>query len=80
MKNSPRQTVLKRLHNLLFGRDEERRYGGAVSQENQEGKNLMVEALRIMQPSVPLYHRLNFIKEFCEFISSYKYANMIDDS
>jgi hypothetical protein len=71
---SPKQTVLQRLSNLLFGREQERRYGGVVSQEAQEGQDLISEALRILQPSVPLYHRLNFIKELCEYIRSYRYG------
>jgi hypothetical protein len=69
---SPKQTVLQRLSNLLFGREEGKRYGGVVSQESQAGENLISEAVRILQPSVPLNHRLNFIKEFCEYIRSYR--------
>lgn len=72
---SSKQTVLQRLSNLLFGREEERRYGGVVSQEAQEGQNLVSEALRILQPNVSLNYRLNFIKEFCEYIRSYRYIH-----
>lgn len=74
---SPKQTVLQRLSNLLFGREEERRHGGVVSQEAQEGQNLVSEALRILQPSVPIYNRLNFIKEFCEYIRIYRYVFLV---
>lgn len=71
---SSKQTVLQRLSNLIFGKEEERRYGGVVSQEAQEGQDLVAEALRILQPSVPIYQRLNFIKEFCEYIRIYRYV------
>ena len=73
--SSPKQTVLKRLHTLLFG-GSERKSGGILREVNSKdgSERLLAEALRALQPSAPLQQRVNFIKEFCEFVKSYRYA------
>lgn len=70
---SPKQNVLKRLQTLLFG-NVERKSGGPLREVNSKdgSERLLTEALRALQPSAPIQQRISFIKEFCEFVKSYR--------